>query len=216
MPGTTSQLEEVAIDEPVERKPDPKPAKKQETAPPGPPRKAKTKMGLGHGKQRRKRKPPATTSTAMATTSASGIIRSGKWKKGNGEDDEYDTNHQDFCEECHAGGDILLCDTCPKAYHLVCLDPPLDKPPEGAWQCSTCAKDGGASGSTGPSEPAEEAYEDEEDEHQEYCKICKLGGQLLCCAVCPTTYHLGCLNPPLLEVPEGEWICPRCSVSYLR
>ena len=178
-------------------------------------KKAKTKTGLGQGKVRRKRKPQVVTGTNLGTTSAEGIIRTGKWKKGSGEEAEYDTNHQDFCEECHAGGDILLCDNCPKAYHLVCLDPPLEKPPEGAWLCPNCPKDidRGASGSTEP--PAvEEAYISEEDEHQEYCKACRQGGQLLCCAMCPSTYHLGCLNPPLLEIPDGVWVCPRCSVSY--
>ncbi|XP_063720440.1 chromodomain-helicase-DNA-binding protein 4-like isoform X2 [Symsagittifera roscoffensis] len=180
-------------------------------------KKAKTKTGLGQGKVRRKRKPQVVTGTNLGTTSAEGIIRTGKWKKGSGEEAEYDTNHQDFCEECHAGGDILLCDNCPKAYHLVCLDPPLEKPPEGAWLCPNCPKDidRGASGSTEP--PAvEEAYISEEDEHQEYCKACRQGGQLLCCAMCPSTYHLGCLNPPLLEIPDGVWVCPRCSVGELK
>ena len=32
----------------------------------------------------------------------------------------------------------MLCDTCPKAYHLVCLEPPLDEAPEGKWSCPHC------------------------------------------------------------------------------
>ena len=43
----------------------------------------------------------------------------------------YETDHQDYCEVCQQGGEIILCDTCPRAYHLVCLDPELDEAPEG-------------------------------------------------------------------------------------
>ena len=27
---------------------------------------------------------------------------------------------------------------------------------------------------------------------------------------CDRLMHLGCLNPPLTAVPEGEWFCPEC------
>jgi len=30
------------------------------------------------------------------------------------------------------------------------------------------------------------------------------------CEKCDSPYHLKCLNPPLTEVPEGEWFCPKC------
>lgn len=47
----------------------------------------------------------------------------------------------------------------------------------------------------------------------EFCRVCKDGGELLCCDTCPSSYHLHCLNPPLPEIPNGEWLCPRCTVS---
>ncbi|OPJ89903.1 hypothetical protein AV530_011484 [Patagioenas fasciata monilis] len=62
-------------------------------------------------------------------------------KKKKGPDDEgdgYETDHQDYCEVCQQGGEIILCDTCPRAYHLVCLDPELDRAPEGRWSCPHC------------------------------------------------------------------------------
>ncbi|KAK8853246.1 hypothetical protein IAR55_003948 [Kwoniella newhampshirensis] len=31
------------------------------------------------------------------------------------------------------------------------------------------------------------------------------------CERCDQPYHLGCLDPPLEEVPEGEWFCPECT-----
>ncbi|XP_069776242.1 chromodomain-helicase-DNA-binding protein 3 isoform X4 [Narcine bancroftii] len=57
---------------------------------------------------------------------------------GEEEADGYETDHQDYCEVCQQGGEIILCDTCPRAYHLVCLDPELDKAPEGKWSCPHC------------------------------------------------------------------------------
>ena len=48
------------------------------------------------------------------------------------------TDHQDYCEVCQQGGEIILCDTCPRAYHLVCLDPELEEAPEGKWSCPHC------------------------------------------------------------------------------
>lgn len=54
--------------------------------------------------------------------------------------------------------------------------------------------------------------EQEDDEHMEFCRICKDGGELLCCDSCPSAYHTHCLNPPLKNIPDGEWHCPRCTV----
>ncbi|KAH8264948.1 hypothetical protein KR038_008669, partial [Drosophila bunnanda] len=118
-----------------------------------------------------------------------------------GEDGEHE--HQDYCEVCQQGGEIILCDTCPRAYHLVCLEPELDEPPEGKWSCPHCEADGGA------------AEEEDDDEHQEFCRVCKDGGELLCCDSCPSAYHTFCLNPPLDTIPDGDWRCPRCSCPPL-
>lgn len=51
------------------------------------------------------------------------------------------TDHQDYCEVCQQGGEIMLCDTCPRAYHLVCLDPELEEAPEGKWSCPHCVSE---------------------------------------------------------------------------
>ncbi|KAK8383274.1 hypothetical protein O3P69_011625 [Scylla paramamosain] len=120
------------------------------------------------------------------------------------DEDGYETDHQsppnqDYCEVCQQGGEIILCDTCPKAYHLVCLEPELEEAPEGKWSCPTCEAEGVK----------------EEDEHLEYCKVCKDGGELLCCDSCVNAYHTYCLSPPLFEVPDGEWTCQRCACEPL-
>lgn len=66
------------------------------------------------------------------------------------------TDHQDYCEVCQQGGEIILCDTCPRAYHLVCLEPELEEAPEGKWSCPHCEGEG--------------VQEQEEDEHMEFCR----------------------------------------------
>uniref|UniRef100_A0A8C1KKC1 Chromodomain helicase DNA binding protein 3 n=1 Tax=Cyprinus carpio TaxID=7962 RepID=A0A8C1KKC1_CYPCA len=148
---------------------------------------------------------------------------------GDEDGDGYETDHQDYCEVCQQGGEIILCDTCPRAYHLVCLEPELEKAPEGKWSCPHCEKEGIQW------EAKEEDFEDfeeecddvrdieaglggeeEEDDHMEFCRVCKDGGELLCCDSCPSSYHIHCLNPPMPEIPNGEWLCPRCTCPPIK
>ncbi|XP_070207054.1 chromodomain-helicase-DNA-binding protein 4-like isoform X3 [Littorina saxatilis] len=166
------QLEEAAVL---------KEAEKLEAAT-APPRK-RTKRGRGQGHRKKKTK---TTSKFPNDPDAEG----------------YETEHQDYCEVCQQGGEIILCDTCPKAYHLVCLEPELEEAPEGKWSCPHCEGEG--------------IQEQEEDDHMEFCRVCKDGGELLCCDACPSSYHTHCLNPPLKVVPDGDWHCPRCDCPPLK
>ena len=50
----------------------------------------------------------------------------------------------------------------------------------------------------------------------ETCEFC-FGGdhddKMLLCDRCNRGYHMFCLVPPLLHVPQGEWLCPVCKVS---
>ncbi|XP_046707761.1 chromodomain-helicase-DNA-binding protein 3 isoform X3 [Silurus meridionalis] len=148
---------------------------------------------------------------------------------GDEEGDGYETDHQDYCEVCQQGGEIILCDTCPRAYHLVCLEPELEKAPEGKWSCPHCEKEGiqweakeedfeefeEECDDGGVVEPGP-GGEEEEDDHMEFCRVCKDGGELLCCDSCPSSYHIHCLNPPLPEIPNGEWLCPRCTCPPIK
>ncbi|XP_046681974.1 bromodomain adjacent to zinc finger domain protein 2B isoform X3 [Homalodisca vitripennis] len=36
------------------------------------------------------------------------------------------------------GRNLVVCDSCPKAYHTDCLQPPITKVPRGKWHCPTC------------------------------------------------------------------------------
>ncbi|XP_073108301.1 protein CHROMATIN REMODELING 4 isoform X2 [Elaeis guineensis] len=44
------------------------------------------------------------------------------------------------CVECDLGGNLLCCDSCPRTYHLECLNPPLKRAPPGKWQCPKCCE----------------------------------------------------------------------------
>ncbi|XP_059574600.1 chromodomain-helicase-DNA-binding protein 3 isoform X3 [Alligator mississippiensis] len=156
-----------------------------------------------------------------AQTHASPFVPLRPLVPGEEEVDGYETDHQDYCEVCQQGGEIILCDTCPRAYHLVCLDPELDKAPEGKWSCPHCEKEGVQWEAKEEEEEYEEELEEEgekeeEDDHMEYCRVCKDGGELLCCDACISSYHIHCLNPPLPEIPNGEWLCPRCTCPMLK
>uniref|UniRef100_A0A8C9T949 Chromodomain helicase DNA binding protein 3 n=1 Tax=Scleropages formosus TaxID=113540 RepID=A0A8C9T949_SCLFO len=135
--------------------------------------------------------------------------------------DGYETDHQDYCEVCQQGGEIILCDTCPRAYHLVCLEPELERAPEGKWSCPHCEKEGiqweaKEEDFEDFEEECEDGGVDEDDDHMEFCRVCKDGGELLCCDSCPSSYHIHCLNPPLPEIPNGEWLCPRCTCPPIK
>jgi hypothetical protein len=55
-----------------------------------------------------------------------------------------DFEHQDMCNECWDGGDLLVCDMCPMAFHLDCIG--LKCMPKGLlWlcphhSCATCSR----------------------------------------------------------------------------
>lgn len=146
-----------------------------------------------------------TAPAALAKTGKAKVKIGSRGKKKKGKKPTGDNiEHHDYCDVCQQGGEIILCENCPKAYHLVCLDPELEEAPEGKWICASCEAEG-------PQAPEE----DEDDEHQEFCRICKDGGELLCCDSCPFAYHTFCLDPPLSELPETSWTCTRCSCPPL-
>mmetsp|Transcript_17228 Transcript_17228/g.24388 ORF Transcript_17228/g.24388 Transcript_17228/m.24388 type:complete len:118 (-) Transcript_17228:660-1013(-) len=69
-----------------------------------------------------------------------------------------------------------------------------------------------------------------EEIHQNWCPFCQGDSSILFCMYCsciachgkydPNTVllcdscdsecHMGCLDPPLVAVPKGEWYCQRC------
>ncbi len=47
-------------------------------------------------------------------------------------------DHNETCEVCEAGGDLLCCDTCSLVFHLKCIRPKLSAVPRGDWSCPRC------------------------------------------------------------------------------
>jgi len=49
-------------------------------------------------------------------------------------------HEMDVCYICDDGGDLIICDSCVRAFHRSCLDPPLTEIPEGDWHCPQCVR----------------------------------------------------------------------------
>lgn len=54
--------------------------------------------------------------------------------------------HNEVCEVCESGGDLLCCDTCSLVFHLKCIRPKLYAVPKGEWSCAHCILEGNAPG----------------------------------------------------------------------
>ena len=39
---------------------------------------------------------------------------------------------------------------------------------------------------------------------------------LVACDFCPLVFHLDCLDPPLVCMPVGKWMCPNHPQNYVR
>ncbi|TPX30376.1 hypothetical protein SmJEL517_g06061 [Synchytrium microbalum] len=42
------------------------------------------------------------------------------------------------CSSCLLGGYLVCCDSCPRVFHVGCMNPPFVKAPEGSWECAVC------------------------------------------------------------------------------
>lgn len=48
------------------------------------------------------------------------------------------------------------------------------------------------------------------------CLICQRGDSeenMLLCDGCDDSYHTFCLMPPIMEIPKGDWRCPKCTAE---
>jgi len=53
-------------------------------------------------------------------------------------DDEFLEEHNDICEVCGVGGELLCCTTCNLVFHLSCVSPSLKSMPPDTWSCAHC------------------------------------------------------------------------------
>ncbi|EGZ07235.1 hypothetical protein PHYSODRAFT_306469 [Phytophthora sojae] len=89
---------------------------------------------------------------------------------------------------------VLICDGCDQEFDMASISPPLSSIPEGDWFCSNCVSQSrgaatGAGSSTAPLVPV----------------------TLLLCDLCDGEFDMMALDPPLTEVPSGDWFCSACS-----
>ncbi|CAN1307965.1 Increased DNA methylation 1 [Linum perenne] len=153
-------------------------------------------------------------------------------------------DNDDLCIVCADGGNLVLCDGCPRAFHKGCAS--LPSIPRGDWYCHYCESmfekerfaeqnpDAVAAGRIPGVDPIEEIT-------QRCMRIVKnieaeLSGCVLCrghdfsrsgfgprtiilCDQCEKEFHVGCLRSHkmanLKELPEGEWFCcSECSTIH--
>ncbi|KAL5018857.1 hypothetical protein ScPMuIL_004579 [Solemya velum] len=53
-------------------------------------------------------------------------------------------------------------------------------------------------------------------QYDDHCRACHKLGDLLCCETCSAVYHLTCVEPPLQEVPEDDWLCNVCKAHQVK
>eukprot|EP00250_Pteridium_aquilinum_P017758 c23772_g1_i1 orf=432-2012(+) len=97
---------------------------------------------------------------------------------------QSEDKNDNLCQICGDGGELMLCDSCPSAFHYGCLH--LDAIPEGDWHCSRCR-----CGSCGLGK----SLDSDQD-----------GASMISCAQCHVPYHQSCLSGHL-DGSEGPWFC---------
>lgn len=46
--------------------------------------------------------------------------------------------HNEYCDLCFTGGQLLCCDGCCRAFHFSCVTPPIKDVPKDDWFCTQC------------------------------------------------------------------------------
>lgn len=49
--------------------------------------------------------------------------------------------------------------------------------------------------------------------YDDHCRICHKLGDLVCCETCPAVFHLECVDPPMDNVPAGDYQCNLCKLQ---
>lgn len=98
---------------------------------------------------------------------------------------------QDLCAMCGSfgrdeEGRLISCSQCGQCYHPFCVNIKVTKVVlSKGWRCLECTV------CEGCGQPHDE-------------------GRLLLCDECDISYHTYCLDPPLDDVPQGNWKCKWC------
>ncbi|XP_057478440.1 uncharacterized protein LOC130765875 isoform X1 [Actinidia eriantha] len=146
-------------------------------------------------------------------------------------------DNDDLCTICADGGNLLLCDICPRAFHIECAS--LSSIPHGKWYCKYCQNmfqrekfvehniNALAAGRVSGVDPIEQItkrciriVKSPEDAEVIACVLCRGNNfrktgfgpfTVIVCDQCEKEYHVGCLKKhkmaDLKELPKGKWFC---------
>lgn len=140
-----------------------------------------------------------------------------------------------ICTCCNKSGLLICCDTCPAMYHRRCLLAMNNTADvgDGFWSCPRCVEkknqkltcpccnilvERGLEGMKIHMKSICQKLNRNQWRviYREFtnktaqCMICHKVDNLIFCDNCTLFYHLNCLCPPLVEIPEGPWNCPKC------
>ncbi|XP_074276527.1 uncharacterized protein LOC141600235 [Silene latifolia] len=144
--------------------------------------------------------------------------------------------NDDLCSICADGGNLLLCDGCPRAFHTECAS--LSNVPRGKWYCKYCESmferekfvehnaNAFAAGRVSGVDPIEQITKrsirivNNVGSDVSSCILCRgfdfsksgFGPRtIILCDQCEKEYHVGCLKDhdmaDLTELPDGKWFC---------
>ncbi|KAK2655022.1 hypothetical protein Ddye_008074 [Dipteronia dyeriana] len=145
-------------------------------------------------------------------------------------------DNDDLCTICADGGNLLLCDGCPRAFHKECAS--LPSVPRGDWYCKYCLNmferekfvaqnsNAVAAGRVSGINPIEQRTSrcirivkniEAELSGCVLCRGCDFSRSgfgprtILLCDQCEKEFHVGCLKKhkmaDLRELPKGKWFC---------
>ncbi|KAF5747855.1 hypothetical protein HS088_TW05G00584 [Tripterygium wilfordii] len=145
-------------------------------------------------------------------------------------------DNDDVCVICADGGNLLLCDGCPRAFHKDCAS--LSSVPRGDWYCRYCENmfqrekfvehnaNAIAAGRVSGIDPIEQLTKrcirivKSIEQELSGCAICRLHDfsksgfgprTVILCDQCEKEHHVGCLKTQkianLKELPKGKWFC---------
>ncbi|XP_076916351.1 uncharacterized protein LOC143576031 isoform X2 [Bidens hawaiensis] len=142
--------------------------------------------------------------------------------------------NDDLCRVCWDGGDLLLCDGCPRSFHQECAGE--SSIPRGKWYCRYCQHslkfDGEnenalVAGRVTGIDPMEQIktrciriVKHPENVDLVACVLCRCHDfsknvfndrTVIVCDQCEKEYHIGCLREhnmaDLKALPKGKWFC---------
>ncbi|KAL7136490.1 hypothetical protein ABFS83_10G034700 [Erythranthe nasuta] len=128
----------------------------------------------------------------------------------------------DMCAVCGVGGELILCNGCPQAFHAACLG--LECLPPDDWYCSCCKDKVGSgrkvSGEKRPIMVRLTRVVKAPELEPGGCVFCRSQDfsaaefddrTVILCDQCEKEYHVGCLRESgmcdLKELPKEKWFC---------